>query len=64
VLRKIKQDATFDQEKGLRYIRDYLANSPVEHRKTFCYDLSAATDRIPIALQIMLLNYLKPGFGT
>jgi hypothetical protein len=33
------------------------------HKNVFSYDLSAATDRLPLLLQIYVLNALIPGLG-
>lgn len=50
ILRKIPQDGTFDQLKPLRVI--------AEKQLPFygSYDLSAATDRLPIDLQVQVLS--------
>jgi hypothetical protein len=51
VLRLIPQDGTFDQYKPLERLNDTLGvNSP-----RYCFDLSAATDRLPVLLQCQLL---------
>jgi hypothetical protein len=53
LLRNIKSDATFDQ-KGItkKFFRQMKG-------KTFhCFDLSAATDRLPIDIQRDILNIL------
>jgi hypothetical protein len=34
------------------------------NNKVFSYDLSAATDRLPLSIQIEILNGLKDGLGT
>lgn len=59
LLRKIRQDATFDQGRGVRYA-NRLSRSGL---KAYCYDLSAATDRLPVLLQAMLVNCIVPGAG-
>jgi len=54
-LKKIPQDGTFDQLAPIRRLQ--------ERGKTrfWCYDLSAATDRLPVDLQVRLLvPYLGP----
>lgn len=51
-LRGISTDATFDQNQGLK---DFFKKmKPGE--AVFSYDLSAATDRLPILLQVFILN--------
>jgi hypothetical protein len=56
VLRPIKEDATFDQigrmEKKLAAVKSRGGI------KAFSFDLSAATDRLPVNLQIMILTPL------
>lgn len=59
LLRKIRQDATFDQGRGVRYA-NRLSQLGL---KAYCYDLSAATDRLPVLLQAMLVNNIVPGLG-
>lgn len=59
ILKRIPQDGTYDQDKafqkGIRLIRmtHYAAS----------YDLSAATDRLPVLLQAFLINLLIPNTG-
>lgn len=52
VLRKHETDGTFNQLRPLSRI-DWLSQSPL-----YSYDLSAATDRLPIALQVLILTHL------
>lgn len=49
-LAKIPQDGTFDQLKPAKVLLD------LGHRKFWCYDLSAATDRFPASLQQAVLG--------
>jgi hypothetical protein len=53
VLKKIPMDGTFDQ---LRPLKVYSGSKPV-----FSFDLSAATDRLPISFQKRILSHL---FGS
>jgi len=53
-LSKIPQDGTFDQDGALDRL---MANRAVEH-KFYSFDLSAATDRLPIDLQVQILAIL------
>jgi hypothetical protein len=55
ILREIPQDGTFDQLAPVHRLISYVraSGSPV-----FSYDLSAATDRLPIAFQIQVLQAL------
>lgn len=59
ILGKIKQDATFDQDAGV------LLGVRMLNRSGFAasYDLSAATDRLPVVIQAMLVNHLLPKCG-
>jgi hypothetical protein len=52
VLRRLDSDGTFDQ---LRPVRRLLED---KSKKLFSFDLSAATDRLPVDLQVDLLNLL------
>lgn len=53
ILRLIKEDGAFDQIKPVKQ----LIESNKEG-KTFCFDLSSATDRFPISVQIDVLSHL------
>jgi hypothetical protein len=60
VVRSIDQDGTFDQEKPLD-----LLISRDSSEKFYCFDLSAATDRLPIDIQEQILNIAsKSNLGT
>jgi hypothetical protein len=52
-LRSLFTDCTFDQTGGLNRVREIARGRPA-----FSYDLSSATDRIPIALQEQILSAL------
>jgi hypothetical protein len=53
VLRKIPQDGTFDQVKPVKELIERCETKGV--RQVYSYDLSAATDRLPVVLQEWLL---------
>lgn len=53
ILKLIEQDGAFDQIKPVKA----LIKSNTEG-KTFCFDLSAATDRFPISVQVDVLSFL------
>jgi hypothetical protein len=57
VLKNIPQDATFDQDEGVQMGVSILK------RTNFAasYDLSAATDRLPIVIQKPLIEFMIPG---
>jgi hypothetical protein len=56
VLKGIPQDGTFDQGKPLKVLLNRFAK--VERPYVASLDLSAATDRLPLALQTLLLSSL------
>jgi len=58
-LKHISEDGTFDQQAPLERL---LSNVP-EGQKLYSFDLSAATDRLPVALQCQILNQLVTGLG-
>jgi len=59
ILRNIEQDATFDQDAGVRRGMELIKQTAY----AASYDLSAATDRLPVLLQSFLVNYLFPNTG-
>jgi len=58
-LRGLPNDATFSQESSVRRCME----KSMLTKCSFGYDLSAATDRLPIYLQKEILNKLFPGLG-
>lgn len=61
ILKKIWNDATFDQGEGVRKIAAAIKSGCT---KVYSFDLSAATDRLPVLIQSALLNGLKENLGT
>jgi len=57
ILRMIPMDGTFDQEGAL----DRLIGVTPPGQMFHSFDLSAATDRLPVAVQVQVLNALFPG---
>jgi hypothetical protein len=57
-LKKIEEDGTFNQEKPLLRLTSLDSNE-----KYYCFDLSSATDRLPIDFQKQILNFLSPNLG-
>jgi hypothetical protein len=55
ILRSKVTDGTFDQNAPL----ERVMISPLQGHKFSCYDLSAATDRLPVDLQVQILNSLN-----
>jgi len=67
LLEQIPQDGTFDQMRPIRLLFEYQdANRLSDGRKPelHSYDLSAATDRIPIVLQKVLLSPFLTSWGA
>jgi len=60
ILSHIEQDGTFDQEKPLNLLIERVPPG----QKFYCFDLSAATDRLPLDVQRDIINLLRPGLGT
>lgn len=58
-LGKIKEDGTFDQLGPLKRLFEIVPDGQVYHS----FDLSAATDRLPIGLQHDIIEILVPQFG-
>jgi len=54
VLETKETDGTFNQDAPL----SRLMKAPLEGHKFSCFDLSAATDRLPVDLQVQILNLL------
>jgi len=60
-LKTLPNDGTFDQEASFKRAKE----KAVEFGCSFGYDLSAATDRLPLSLQIQILNSVfGEGVGT
>jgi hypothetical protein len=62
VLHPIKEDATFDQIGRMESKLTEIAAKG--GRKAFSFDLSSATDRLPVNLQIMILTPLLGADGA
>jgi len=58
-LNNLETDGTRDQHRPLKVMMD----SPNPGHKFSSFDLSAATDRLPIDIQIDILNNIIPGIG-
>jgi len=52
ILSNIPTDGTFDQLKPVQKLMEK------GHKEFYSFDLSAATDRLPIDLQVQILSYL------
>jgi hypothetical protein len=68
LLEQIPQDGTFDQERPIRRLFEWqeTARDEVTGRKPalYSFDLSAATDRIPLILQKILLTPFLTAWGA
>jgi hypothetical protein len=53
ILRKIPMDGTFDQLKPLHLLQEKGC------KVLYSFDLSAATDRLPVKFQVQVLSFLK-----
>jgi hypothetical protein len=53
-LKQLEWDCTFDQERGVTFVREKLSQGCTMH----AFDLSNATDRFPLCIQIDALNDL------
>jgi len=76
ILRLIPQDGTFDQGRLVKSIQELIRRKgssavalgpnnqkgPI-HCMVYSFDLSAATDRLPVVLQSYLVDWLIPGLG-
>lgn len=58
-LRSLPNDATFNQNAS---VKRCMTKAGITG-KSFGYDLSAATDRLPLTLQVEILNKIYPGIG-
>jgi len=51
-------DGTFDQTKPLRILNERIASGEITTPRIYSYDLSAATDRLPIIVQRDILSLI------
>lgn len=54
ILKNLDTDYTYDQERSIKTSKHFFKLG----KKMFCFDLSAATDRMPLLLQAFVLNQL------
>jgi hypothetical protein len=59
-LKGLPNDGTFDQNAAVMRCHDKVKIAG----GSFGYDLTAATDRLPVILQVMILNFISPGLGS
>lgn len=60
MLGRLPTDGTFDQSKPVLRLLGQVQKG----QRFYSFDLSAATDRLPVVLQRDILNLLSPGLGT
>lgn len=58
ILRQIPQDGTFDQDKPIESLVASVKKRNATKRFIGSCDMSAATDRLPVALQAMILSHI------
>lgn len=58
ILRSLPMDGTFDQDRPVRHLKSLWNNGTLDGETLYSYDLSAATDRLPIAVQRQVLARL------
>jgi hypothetical protein len=58
ILRSLPMDGTFDQDAPVRRLKDLYSNGSLDSQTFYSYDLSAATDRLPIDFQVQVLTLL------
>lgn len=65
LLEKLPQDGTLNQSAPLTRLRSLAAEGKFEGQQIYSYDLSAATDRLPIDLQAQVLSlYFNEDFAS
>jgi len=58
ILKSIPMDGTFDQDQPIRRLRNLWELGKLNNQPFYSYDLSSATDRLPLALQEQVLSVL------
>ena len=56
IVKEMQWDCTFEQSKAIPFVQSKLSLQ----EKVYCYDLSSATDRFPVDLQIVALKNILP----
>jgi hypothetical protein len=51
-LKSLPNDGTFDQDASVKR----CAQKSKIYKRSFCFDLSAATDRLPVTIQVAILS--------
>lgn len=58
ILKSIPMDGTFDQDGPVRRLKDLLEKGQLNGEILYSYDLSSATDRLPLKIQQQVLACL------
>ena len=58
ILRSLPMDGTFDQDAPVRRLVELHKEGKLDSQTLYSYDLSAATDRLPIDFQVQVLSIL------
>lgn len=58
ILRNLPMDGTFDQDAPVKHLLNLSKEGSLDGQTFYSYDLSAATDRLPIDFQVQVLNRL------
>jgi hypothetical protein len=56
-LKRIPQDGTFNQVKPIELLFEIVKSNPQKRFEAYSLDLSAATDRLPVYLQQIILSH-------
>jgi hypothetical protein len=64
LLQNIPEDCTFDQGKGVKVLTEKVRARIPGDSRVYSFDLSSATDRLPVVIQSRLLDYFVPGLGA
>lgn len=63
ILKTVPSDFTFDHKKGIPYVLKYASEHKTKGYTFYSIDLTAATDRLPVALQARLLRVMLDKLG-
>jgi hypothetical protein len=56
ILGALPMDGTFDQDRPVQHLKNLHLNRVSNEERFYSYDLSAATDRLPLKVQQQVLN--------
>jgi len=58
ILKRLPMDGTFNQNGPVEHLRNLHKDGLLDGQTFYSYDLSSATDRLPIDLQVQVLGEL------